>query len=236
MHASCCEGQGSRLFGSLPEFVYSLRGPPAAATTVSVDLYAASALVFAYEGAGGVAANATLTTDTAWPYADAVAITLRLPVAAPALTLALRMPGWLPASVAVSLNGTVWPTAGSPGSYLHVAPPGGWPAGASTVTFSLTSTWTPARYTGFSQLPPYERAAFLRGPVLMAFEGPWDGASDSLVLPAGLDVDRPDDWLAPAGDGNALHFVVAGGGGFTAKPYFEVDAAGERFSAFPCFH
>ncbi len=26
MHASCCEGQDSRLFGSFPKFLYSLQG------------------------------------------------------------------------------------------------------------------------------------------------------------------------------------------------------------------
>ena len=29
MHASCCEGQGTRRFGSLPEFVFSIVGSAA---------------------------------------------------------------------------------------------------------------------------------------------------------------------------------------------------------------
>lgn len=237
MHASCCEGQGSRLFGSLPQFVYTLRGPTDAATAAQVDVYTASALTFPYSGVGGTpVAGGVLVTDTTWPYGDAVTLTLRLPAAASTLTLALRMPAWLPRAVTVTVNGAPWPTPGTPGSYLHVSPPGGWPAGQSTLTFNLPAAWTPAPYTGFSQLRPYTRAAFLRGPVLMAFEGPWDAGSDSLVLPAGLDIDRPDDWLVPAGDGHPLHWAVAGGGGFSVKPYFEVDAAGERLSAFPCFH
>lgn len=69
----------------------------------------------------------------------------------------------------------------------------------------------------------------------MSFEGPWDSASDSLVMPAGLDGANPGAWLIPAGDGNALHFNVSGHPDFTVKPYYEVQESGERFSNYPCF-
>ena len=69
----------------------------------------------------------------------------------------------------------------------------------------------------------------------MSFEGPWDAASDSLVMPAGLDPLNPAAWLTSAGDGNALHFSVVGHPEFAAKPYFEVQAGGEQFSNYPCF-
>jgi hypothetical protein len=63
------------------------------------------------------------------------------------------------------------------------------------------------------------------------------------VMPKGLDVTRPADWLLPAtrlaslsSTAEALHYVVAGSGGaITAKPYFEVQAKGEMFTNYPCF-
>lgn len=92
-----------------------------------------------------------------------------------------------------------------------------------------------ARYTGASQLPPYSRWSFLLGPILLSAEGPWDTPSDSLVMPAGLNPATPNTWLLPANDGNSLHFSVAGAPAITMKPYFEVQAAGEQFSNYPCF-
>lgn len=92
MHSSCCEGQGTRLFGSLAEYIYTLALAPAAAaasaaaapaavaskplpawrrlatpaaavaSAVYVDLYAASNVSFAVPGG-----TASLVQDTAWP-------------------------------------------------------------------------------------------------------------------------------------------------------------------------
>ena len=63
------------------------------------------------------------------------------------------------------------------------------------------------------------------------------------VMPKGLDVTHPNDWLLPAtrhasstAEAIPLHDVVAGSGGaITAKPYFEVQAKGEMFTNYPCF-
>ena len=233
MHASCCEGQGTRLFGSLPEFVFSVQGGASSGvSSVYVDLYTPATLSVSLVGS----IPATLTVDTLWPYDSRVAITLSLPAATSSFDLAVRIPSWLAAPVALTLNGAAWPAQGVPGTYLHFGvPAGGWPAGASVVAFDLPLAWSAELYSGSSQLPPYARWSFLLGPVLMSLEGPWDAPSDSLVMPAGLDPSRPQDWLVPASDGNALHFAVRGNAAFTAKPYFEVQDAGERFSNYPCF-
>lgn len=61
------------------------------------------------------------------------------------------------------------------------------------------------------------------------------------VMPRGLDVTRPADWLLPASSSDKagaapLHFVVAGSdGAITARPYFEVQEKGEIFTNYPCF-
>ena len=233
MHsASCCEGQGSRLFGSLPLFLYTVKESESDTSIIYVDLYTSSTLTFKVNGA-----QALLKTNTEWPYAADVSIIATLPEASSALEVALRMPSWLPAAVAVTVNGQAY-GMGVPGTYLHIQPLGGWPQGQHVLKFSLMMRWAAANYTGASQLPPYMRASFLYGPLLMSFSGPWDTVSDSLVMPVGLHWDRPEEWLVGAADGNSLHFAVKGTSGaslISVKPYYEVQAFGERFSNYPCF-
>lgn len=230
MHASCCEGQGTRLFGTLPSFLFTL-----APGRVNVDLYAESALTsfpLPSQCGGGVG---VLGVHTEWPYAPAVAINLTLPTAAagacPSLQLGLRMPAWLPGPVAVTINGSppspsAGPATGTPGTYLVLTPAAAPPAtpggGVYLVQFSLPMAHASTLYSGSSQLPPYKRYSFLYGPVLLSAEGPWDGASDSLVMPGGVDPTAPTKWMVPAGDGNALHFNVTGAPGVMFKPYWEV--------------
>ena len=65
------------------------------------------------------------------------------------------------------------------------------------------------------------------------------------VMPPGLDINRPGDWLlqstaySPSTGGmivQPLHFVVAGSGGnITARPYFEIQEKGQIFTNYPCF-
>ena len=113
MHASCCEGQGSRLFGSLPKFLYSLQGDDNDTRAVYVDIYAASLLTIRVHGQ-----TATLEVDTAWPYAAQVIVTLTLLSASSSLLLILRMPAWLADFVPITVNGQVCPSTGVPGAFL----------------------------------------------------------------------------------------------------------------------
>ena len=61
---TCCEGQGTRLFGSLPEYIFSLAAGPEhmqeLAPALLVNLYAAASIVFnasVDDDAGGAAAQ-----------------------------------------------------------------------------------------------------------------------------------------------------------------------------------
>ena len=58
-HATCCEGQGTRLFGSLPEYLYSYNDDG-----VVVDMYSAS--TFAWTNPRDKT-SVTLATATTWP-------------------------------------------------------------------------------------------------------------------------------------------------------------------------
>jgi hypothetical protein len=108
MHASCCEGQGSRLFGSLPKFLYTLQGDDDDTRVVYVDVYAASVLRIHVRGQ-----PATVEVDTAWPYASGVNVTVTLAAPSSSLVIALRMPAWLADPVTITLNGQTF--VASPG-------------------------------------------------------------------------------------------------------------------------
>ena len=249
MHASCCEGQGTRLFGSLPEYIYSLvttsgRPSPHAASSSSpsssssssvtsgvyVDLYADSAMTFTATADGAVG---SLSQSTQWPYGVSVQLTLTLP-SIMRFDLALRVPAWVASpSLTVTIDGQPWPQTGAPGSYLHVDRI--WPVGASTISYDLPMAFSPHNYTGHSQLPPFSRWAYTYGPILLAAEGPWNNATDAIVMPPGLDPSAPASWMVPSSDGQPLHFNVTGAPGFGFVPYFEIQEDGRQFSAYPCF-
>eukprot|EP01052_Picozoa_sp_SAG31_P038610 SAG31_NODE_5192_length_2689_cov_1.621622_3_plen_663_part_01 len=50
---TCCEGQGTRMFGSMPEYIYSLEKKSGGPTGIWVNLFAASVLSFNASVAGG---------------------------------------------------------------------------------------------------------------------------------------------------------------------------------------
>ena len=177
MHASCCEGQGTRLFGQLFAFLFSLLRGPASNPKVSVrvDLYAQAALTeFSLPPLCGGGAG-SLHVNTLWPYSSVVDISVILPSPCPQfqLTLALRIPAWVPAPVQIILAGSPYAHLGSPGSYLNIDPPTGvWTSGTTNVSFKLPMVVVGAPYDGSSQLLPYRRYSYLCGPVLMAMQGP----------------------------------------------------------------
>lgn len=232
MHASCCEGQGTRLFGSLPSFLFSLVNTPTQ-VTLSVDIYAQSSMTFDLPASCG-GGQGSIAVRTAWPEGTDVAIDLTLPAACSALSVSLRMPAWLAAPGGcqpVVVNGGP-SVCGTPGTYLTVSPSSGFPQGSTLISFELPMALVSLKYDGLSQLPPYSRYAFLYGPVLLSAQGPWNATIDALVLPTGIDPTNPSAFLVKAG---ALNFTVAGAPNFTFKPYYQVQGALELFSNYPCF-
>lgn len=216
---TCCEGQGTRLYGSLNEYLFST---VAGGAGIYVDIYAPSSIV---HGA------LNLTVDTAWPYGSAVSITVSS--SAPggaAVDVALRMPSWLAAaSVPVSLNGAPAAFVGTPGSYLHVLR--SWGAG-DVLAFDLAMALTPHPYTGVTQIAGRARFSYTFGPVLLASTGAYDAAlgTENYV---GIDGASPAAWMVPVA-GSPLHWSVAGVAGALFQPAWEVDQ-GRNFSAVPAF-
>ena len=221
---TCCEGQGTRMYSSLHEFIFSVPADAATAPlALYVDLYAAAAVTLA----GGV----TVEVATRFPFDSTVAVTVTCGQAGGAdLDLAIRIPAWAAApggGVQVTVGGAAWPALGAPGSYLHVSRR--WAAGATAVAFALPMALQAHLYTGDTQRPPFSRYGFTFGPILLAAVGAFNASVDAVALP-GVDPTAPQDWLIAQGN---LTFGVAGVAGVTFVPYGAI--YGETFSVYPVF-
>lgn len=222
---TCCEGQGTRLYGSLNEYLFSL-SPAGAPPALWLDIYAPSTISFS---AGGSAVVVQVATQ--WPYGTDVLVSV---AADPPLffDLALRMPSWVAAaSVPVSIDDA--PAApGTPGAYLHISRT--WTT--SAVRFALPMAVAALPYTGVSQIAPYKRFAYTYGPVLLAATSAsrYNKTLQGLVVP-GVAGGAPEGWLVPSADGAPLHFDVAGVSDVLFQPAWEVNDIGAVMSSFPCF-
>jgi DUF1680 family protein len=101
----CCEGQGTRLFGSLPAYIYSL-----ADDGVYVNLFSASSLN--HETRAG---ELRLDMETDFPYDNKVSLTITSENALGS-TIRLRIPSWVTEDVSIRINGKK-AASGIPGTY-----------------------------------------------------------------------------------------------------------------------
>lgn len=205
---TCCEGQGTRLLGSLPEYIYSpLPGG------VMVNLFVASAIDLGRHGI-----PACLETATRFPYEPSVLIAVHASKPTP-FTLHVRVPGWATTPMQVRVNGVPAAT-GEPGSY--VALDRAW-ADGDRVTFELPVGFRLTRYGGIE--PGYgdgRHFALEYGPLLMACLGDGERVlADPSDLPGALH----------AVPGGALRFEVEGCPSAIFAPY--VDLQDEAFTCFP---
>lgn len=220
--STCCEGQGTREFGALPEYLYST-----STTAVHVHIYQSSSILTTNSQGEGL----QVSVSTSFPYDVTLSVTVSGAGTTPAsvATLLLRMPSWTTETVVpVTLgNGTV--LSGITGTYLPVM----MSSLPVSLSFSLPMALTTHLYNGSTTIGAGRRAAVQYGPVLLAAVGPFTtiGNSSCLVLPA-LDLSQPSSWLLPV-PGEPLHYTVAGVQGVMYKPYFEVQD--EIFTAYPIF-
>jgi DUF1680 family protein len=209
---TCCEGQGTRLIGSIPEYVYSL-----APDGLYVNLYHNSSVTWQVG-----ARKMTAQMETKFPYGKDVTITLATvePVKA---SLRIRVPGWAKERMAISVNGKV-KAAGDPGSYVPVDRT--WKDG-DKITFTLPADFTLTEYKGFDQIPGRTRYALEWGPILLAAVGVTDPSREAQIP---LDVDGFAKRLTPI-DGSPLHFAIDGDPDHVYRPYWQV--GDETFTCFP---
>jgi DUF1680 family protein len=211
-HNSCCEGQGTRLIGSLPEHIYSF-----APDGLYVNLYEPSTVDWK-----GYGATLKLKTHTRFPFDSDVA--LQCSVARPTQAkIRVRVPSWATRDMDIYLNGD--PAAkGTPGCY--VALDRKWSEG-DVIQFRLPIALYAERYTGLDQIPGHTRFAVSYGPILLAAVGAPEVRLrlDDVKEPADL-----EKRLKPK-SGQPLHFTVENTAGIEFMPYWLVDQ--EPFNCFP---
>jgi len=197
---TCCCGVGTRLYGMLPEYLYSV-----SEDSLYVDIYAASEIEWRRE-----AGSVQVETETAMPADGRVRIRLRMDKGA-RFTLSLRMPGWMAGSAAVSVNGETTAT-GEPGTYLKLERL--WKDG-DEVAFVLPMAFHPIKYTGKEQIELFDRYSFERGPMVYAVAGELTNFRTTWVRHA---PEAVNEWALPTGDGQT--FAIEGDPAHTLTPYY----------------
>ena len=209
---TCCEGQGTRLIGSLPEHIYSI-----APDGLYVHLYEASTIRWRQGGQ-----PMELKVKTRFPFETAVHCTVKTDTATLA-TLRIRIPSWSSGEMAISINGK--PAGiGKPGTYLPLERQ--WSDG-DTIEFNLLPAVQVRRYTGANQIAGKSRYSVEYGPILLAAVG---SSTVSLSVDQGHDAEYLANQLEPIAD-LPLHFAVRGNPGQRFMPYWQVSE--EEFTCYP---
>jgi len=209
---TCCEGQGARLYGSLPEYIYSV-----GEDGVSVDLFEASSIRWEMDGR-----KVRLDMKTRFPYGAEVG--LRFAGGRDVKgSIRIRVPSWACAMMAISVNGEV-AALGKPGTYVSLER--GWSEG-DAIDFTLPMGFKMTRYKGVDEVAGLPFYALQYGPILMAAVG---RADVRFHLGRDRDAETLIEMLKPKGD-RALHFEVEGEN-VVYMPYFEV-MQGEPFTCYP---
>jgi DUF1680 family protein len=202
---TCCEGQGTRLLGALPEFIYSL-----APDGVFVDLFENSSITWQQAGQ-----PFTLRMETAFPFDPRVA--LQVSTATPVhAKIRVRIPSWANHDVELRVNDAASLT-GKPGSYVLLDRT--W-ANGDRVHFTLPMDVRLTHYTGHERVAGKEQYAVEYGPILLALVGTQPGEVDekgNATVPVG-----PADLaqrLRPK-PGAPLHFTIDGDPHHEYVPYW----------------
>jgi len=207
---SCCEGQGTRLLGSLPEYIFSV-----AEDGIYVNLFEPAAIEWKQDG---TAMKATLNSSFPMKPEVRIAIDAAKPVEA---KIRVRVPQWATGPMEVTVNGGGGVT-GNPGSYVTLSRM--WKAG-DTIAFKLPMGFRMTKYAGLDRMEGCERYAVEYGPVLLALIG-----SDSARLkvkgsPEALVKLLREDEFKP------LHFHIEGNPQWSFIPYWKVLT--EPFTCYP---
>jgi uncharacterized protein len=209
---TCCEGQGTRLLGSLPEHIYSI-----APDGLYINLYEASTIRWQQGGQ-----PMELKMKTRFPYETNVSAVLKVadPVQA---NLRVRVPSWADKEMAVSVNGKV-EGKGKPGTYLALNRR--WKDG-DVIEFVLPTSIRVRRYAGEDQIAGSQRYSVEYGPILLAAVG---SSKVALKVDSGHQAEHLSDHMQ-AVSGSPLHFTVRGNDGQKFMPYWLISE--EEFTCYP---
>ncbi len=211
-HNSCCEGQGTRLLGSLPEHIYSI-----APDGLYMHLYEPSTIRW-QQGRQSI----SLTVKTRFPFETKVRGTIKTDAPTSA-NIRIRVPSWAAREMNVSINGKLAGT-GQPATYLSLKRK--WSDG-DTIEFTLPASISVKRYTGADQIAGKSRYSVEYGPILLAAVGP---SKADLSVDSGHDPNYLANHLESIA-GSPLHFTVRGNPGAEFMPYWQISE--EEFTCFP---
>ena len=210
--STCCEGQGTRMIGALPEFIYSI-----ANDGVYVDLFAPSTIKVTTQ-----AGTISLKMVTQFPYNQKVQLTVNVDQPLKS-RIRIRVPSWAAREMSVMVNGKKI-VSGKSGTYVTLDRQ--WNNG-DAISFTLPMNFRMTKYDGEERDLNHERYALEYGPLLMAYVS-MKGQPGNIMLTI-----SPDKLIKSlkAVDGKPLHFTVNGNSDFEYMPYFEVQD--EPFTCFP---
>jgi DUF1680 family protein len=207
---SCCEGQGTRLLGSLPEHIYSL-----AEDGIYLNLFEPSTITWENMGR-----SLKLIQKTRFP--DDLSVVCSLEMESPAqATIRVRVPSWAWQDMELSVNGQSV-GKGKPGTYFPLSRL--WSSG-DTIAFTLSARFRASKYLGADQIPNATRFSLEYGPLLYAITG-----KSKIVLDQFSSFQDFIASLDPV-EGQPLHYRIRGNAAVTVMPYWQVDK--EEFTCFP---
>ena len=212
---TCCEGQGTRVFGSLPEYIYSV-----AEDGIYIDLFSASEIKYTVQNK-----PVSLKMNTLFPYNSKVEIVVgnEQPVQS---KIRIRVPSWASQNMDIMVNGDKT-DSGKPGAYIVIDRK--WKNG-DVISFTLPMDHKVTKYTGLEKGFEENHYAVEYGPILMAMVGVKGKKFDIGVKASPENIKK---LLKPV-PGKPLHFSIDGNSEFEYWPYFEVQE--EPFSCFPEFY
>ena len=209
---TCCEGQGTRLIGSLPEHIYSI-----APDGIYVHLFAGSTLKWQQGGQ-----EMTLSMRTQFPFDNFVEGTIHASAATQG-KIRIRVPSWAISQMGVSVNGAA-AGSGNPGSYVTIDRQ--WSEG-DKLTLTLPAGMRVTPYQGADQVAGKTRYAIEYGPVLMAVVG---AGVVELALEKGSDPESLGHHLDSIA-GAPLHYTLRENPARILMPYFQI--LDESFTCYP---
>ena len=209
---TCCEGQGTRLIGSLPEHIYSI-----APDGLYLHLYEPSTIRWQQDGH-----DFALSVRTRFPLDGLVEAAIKAPAATQA-KLRIRVPSWATGAMAVSVNGAV-AASGKPGTYVTLDRQ--WSDG-DKITFNLPVAVRVNRYKGADQIAGKTRYSIEYGPLLLAVLG--EGNVD-LVLAKGSEAESLGRHLESIA-GSPLHYTLRETPARKLMPYYQI--VDESFTCYP---
>lgn len=218
---SCCEGQGTRLLGSIPEHLYSVvakgRNPG-----LYIDMFAPSTIRWSQKGdTPSASGELKLTMNTSFP--DDAKVDLTFATDTPRRSvIRVRVPSWATADMPIHINGKLAAT-GKPGSYVPLDR--AWRNG-DVISFALPVGFRLTRYTGMDQVSGHPRYALEYGPILLAIEG----SDDARLAATGKPEEEFIRQLKPI-PGQPLRFAIDGNAAHHYAPYYAIKQ--ENFTCFP---